>query len=646
MATPAESGSTEPRSALAFMQRRPRAVLVAAALFTIAVAVLRRRAHSESRAAAESPGAEESTGALAAESRDAGGSMDTGGSTGTGAAEPMVALAEAGTNEPRPAPSFLRRHPRGVLVAAALFTIAMAVLGSGVQGALRMGGTTDPAAESSRVAALVSREAPALAPNVVIVVATPAGADTKETKAAGKRLTAVLAGEASARSVLSYWDKSDAALRSADGKHAAVAANLSGDQNAIRAVLRRLDPGLKAAAAPLSLSYAGSIPVRIAIDDRISRDLLKAELIALPITFLLLLLVFRGLSAAILPLLIGVITILTTQAALRLFAAFTDVSVFALNLTTALGLGLAIDYALLIVRRYREERAAGRDHDRALAITMRTAGRAVAYSGLTVTIAIAGLLLFPMYFLRSFAYAGITVVPVSVAGALIVTPAAIAVLRNRIAAPKALIRRGQSRSDPGGWAILARWAGRRAWIVAPVAVLMLLAVALPAAWAHLGSLDEQQLPAGAAARQAQALLNREIPQARAPLAVIAVPPGRDAKTLRAGLDGMPGIAATGSLDTPGGTFILVRSTAVRPLSAGAEHLVSAIRAAVAPGWVGGDTAALIDTKAAVSSRLPLVLPIVILAALIVVFLMTGSLLLPVITVLANGLSLTAMIGAV
>lgn len=540
----------------------------------------------------------------------------------------------------------VRQRPRLVLAAALLFTLAMAVIGAGAQKALLTGGTTDPGADSSWVTSQIDRMAPGLAPDLAVLVDTPNGPDSASAREAGQKLAAVLRAEPTATSVDSYWDARTPALVSHDGKHALVLANLSGDESAIRHTMEHLRPALHGAQHTHGIELAGSAIVRIEMDDKIASDLLKAEMIAIPITFLLLLLVFGGLAGALLPLGVGIFAIVTTQAVLRLIAAFTPVSVFALNLTTALGLGLAIDYALLIVRRYGEERNSGRDHELALRNTMGSAGRTVAYSGLTVASALAVMLIFPLYFLRSFAYAGVVVVLASMLGALVITPVAMTVLQKRLGRPSRRARRIQARpARQSGWLTLTLWVIRRAVIVAPLSIIALVLVALPFASVRFGNSDERQLQPSAAVRQAQTVIEQTMPAGHPPLAIVSVPAGASAADVQARLHGLAGIDDVTSVRTADSTFLVV-SSALAPLSQPAQQLVHSVRAEVSPYAVGGDTAALIDTKSAISSRLPWALLLVLAAALILVFLLTGSVLLPVVTVITNGLSLSAMFGAI
>ncbi|GAA3101852.1 hypothetical protein GCM10020254_54300 [Streptomyces goshikiensis] len=271
--------------------------------------------------------------------------------------------------------------------------------------------------------------------------------DDPAVAAEAERLTGLLAAEPGVTGVGSYWRTPMPALRSDDGRQALIAARVLGDEKTTTRVLERIAPRYQGEHGPLRVSLGGPVAVQREVTTTIQEDLLRAELIALPVTLVLLILVFGSAVAAMLPLGVGIVAILGTNAVLRGLTEFTEVSVFAQNLTTALGLGLAIDYALFIVRRFREELAAGRDPVAAVGTTLRTAGRTVLFSALTVAVALSAMLFFPMYFLRSFAYAGVAVVLLAAAAALILLPAALVLLEGagQLPGPAAPVAAGPGR---------------------------------------------------------------------------------------------------------------------------------------------------------------------------------------------------------
>jgi RND superfamily putative drug exporter len=351
---------------------------------------------------------------------------------------------------------FVTARPRLSLLVALVLTALAVVAGSGVADRLGSGGWEDPTARSTYATKALEREFPASQPNLLLLVDSgSASVDDPAVAAEADRLTARLTAERGVIGVGSYWQTKSPSLRAKDGHEALIAAHITGDEKAMSNTLDRIAPALRGTHGPVRVKIGGIVAVRHEIQTTIQEDLARAEMIALPVTLLLLVMVFGSAIAALLPLGIGIVAILGTNAVLRGLTEFTDVSVFAMNLTTALGLGLAIDYALFIVRRFREELSTGAEPLTAIATTLRTAGRTVLFSALTVAVSLAAMLVFPMYFLRSFAYAGIAVVLLAAAAALILLPAALLLLGHRVNSLdlRRLFRRGRparaSGEEPG-----------------------------------------------------------------------------------------------------------------------------------------------------------------------------------------------------
>ncbi|MGW0828055.1 MMPL family transporter [Streptomyces sp. NPDC002845] len=566
---------------------------------------------------------------------------------------------------------------RLLLVLTVILLAGSVVLGSGVADRLRSGGSggvVDPSSESSYAADVLEREFPEARPNLVLLARADGGVDDADVARQGRELAARLADERGVTGVSSYWDTGAAALRSEDGREALVVARLTGDElEAERTLEERVAGHFDGGQGDLTVRIGGSVAVQNEQQTFIREDLLRAEAIALPITLLILMVVFGSAVAALLPVGIGVIAILGTNAVLRVLTSFTDVSVFATNLTTALGLGLAIDYALLIVRRYREELAAGRDMPGALAVTLNTAGRTVLFSAATVAVSLAAMLVFPLYFLRSLAYAGISVVALAAAAALVVLPALLAVLGRRIDAwdiRKLVRRRSRAGREPAaagaGWARLARFVMRRAPLVATGTLGVLLLLGAPFLNVDFGTADYRQLPSSAESRVVQEHIRDQFQGS--PTGVIEVVT-REAPTTGLGdyaeqLSRLPGVlrvdAPTGSYTdgraagpaqpgrTAGEISYLTVVPGVEAVSDEGKELVRDVRAVDVdfPAYTSGTTAALIDSQAAIGRGLPWAVGIIVLATLVLVFLLTGSVVVPVQAVLLNALSLTAMLGAV
>jgi len=572
------------------------------------------------------------------------------------------------------------RHRRLVLGLALVFLPVAALLGGGVKERLSAGGFADPASESSRAARRLESRFAAGAPNIAVLVTARGGADASvddpAVEAAGLALAHRLAAEAGVRAVTSYWGAFHAPpLRSRDGRSALILGQVPGDEDAVRDVTAPLAARYRITTGPVTAELGGAGEVFREIEDQSQRDLRRAESITLPVTLVVLVVVFGSAVAAGLPLAVGALAVLGTLLVLRVVTALTDVSIFALNLTTGMGLGLAVDYSLFIVSRYREELARGFDPDRAVLRTMQTAGRTVAFSALTVAVSLAALVVFPLPFLRSFAYAGVGVVATAAVGAVVVLPALLAVLGRRIDR-LALFHHRARAVEEGFWYRRARAVMRRpvTVVVAVTAVLVLLGV--PFLHLDAGLSDDRVLgPASAARTVGDAVRAGFSSQEAAALSVVstarfdATAPGRRDEIDRyaAALSGLPGVArvdaATGfylsGLNLLGPTELSRRFTApgrgtwlsvvpsVEPLSPAGERLVRAVRAAPAPFpvLVGGDSARLVDAKAVLARRLPLALALVAASTFVLLFLMVGSLLVPVKALALNVLSLSATFGS-
>ncbi|CAG6393264.1 MMPL family transporter [Streptomyces cocklensis] len=552
-------------------------------------------------------------------------------------------------------------RPRLTLLLALLFTALTVVAGSGVGDRLSSGGFQAPGSQSSYATAALADRFPDSQPNLVLLVDTRgADPDSPAVAAQGRQLARTLAADPDVAGVTSYWGTRAPVLRAKDGGSALITARLRGDDDAVAKEVKRIAPAYRGAHGPVRVSVGGNAEVLHEMQTTIQQDLVRAEMIALPITLVLLVMVFGSAVAALLPLGIGIIAILGTSAVLRGITGFTDVSVFAENLTTALGLGLAIDYALFIVRRFREELAAGAAPRPAVATTLRTAGRTVLFSALTVAAALSAMLVFPQYFLRSFAYAGVAVVLLAAGAALIVLPAALVLLGDRVNALdlRDLLRRRDNAADrteaePGArYAALARLVMRRAPAFAIGAVAALLLLGLPFLQVQFGTADDRQLPGSAESHVVQQHLRQDY--AGSPVGAITVlAEDVDSAHLaeyRRQVAALPGVVRVEGpvvgKDARSAYLTVVPDGA--SVDAGPQRLVGEIRAVPTDfrASVTGQAAVLVDTKHAIAQRLPWAAGIIGLVTLLLVFLLTGSVVVPVQAVLLNALSLTAMFGAV
>ncbi|MEU6168957.1 MMPL family transporter [Streptomyces tanashiensis] len=553
---------------------------------------------------------------------------------------------------------FVTARPRLTLLVALVLTALAVLAGGGVADRMGSGGWEDPAAESTYATEALERQFPGSQPNVLLLVdAGAAGVDAPAVAAEARRLAERLDAEPGVDGVGSYWSTGSPALRSEDGRQAVIAARIAGEEKDAAAVLDRIAPTYRGAHGPVEVSLGGGLAVRHEMQTVIQEDLLRAELIALPLTLVLLVMVFGSAVAALLPLGVGIVAILGTNAVLRGITEFTDVSVFAQNLTTALGLGLAIDYALFVVRRYREELAAGADTYTAVRTTLRTAGRTVLFSALTVAVSLAAMLVFPQYFLRSFAYAGIAVVLLAATAALTLLPAALVLLGDRVNALdlRRLLRRGRApRKDTSGagWGRAAALVMRRAPVFAIVTTAGLVLLGLPFLGVEFGTADDRQLPVTASSRVVQDQLRDGFPgNPGGGITVLAEGTATPAQyaDFRERISALDGVGrAEGPVTAGGGSAYFTVVPEGETVGAGAQRVVGELRAAEAPfaTSVTGPAAVLVDSKDAIADRLPWAAGIIVLVTLLLVFLLTGSVVVPVQAVLLNALSLTAMFGAV
>lgn len=572
--------------------------------------------------------------------------------------------------------AFAVRRRRLVLVLAVLGVVVAAVVGGGVFSRLSSGGFNDPGSDSAKAADQLVESFDAAPADLIVVARSAAGTsvDDPAVAQAGQALAARLAAEADVTDVTSYWAVGAPAMRSTDGTLALISARLSldGDAGQKRAGAIAADLAGTTPDGVLEVRVSGAPVTFDAVGTTIEKDLARAESIAVPITMLLLLLVFGTLVAAGLPAIIGAVSVIGSFASLWLITQFTDVSIFAINLVTALGIGLGIDYALFMVTRFREELAKGRSTEDAVIRTVGTAGRTVVYSGITVAISLAALLVFPQFFLRSFAYAGIATVGLAVLAAVLILPAALAALGTRVNRFRVL-RSTTEVQDHGFWYRLSSAVMRRPWPVLIGGVAILVALGLPFLRVTFGQTDDRVLPMSSQAAQAGDWLRTEFDSREStPLSVVAAQSTAGdgvVGTYAAQLSEVSGVSrvdsAVGSYvdgklvaaagpaaarftsATGTGTWLSV-VTDVEPYSDAGRQVVDDVRAIPSPlgeTLVGGQAAEFTDTQSAMGERLPWAIGIIAIATFVLLFLFTGSVVLPLKALVLNTLSLSAMFGA-
>jgi RND superfamily putative drug exporter len=572
---------------------------------------------------------------------------------------------------------FLVTWRRWVLVLGLVGVLAAGWLGADVASKLSTGGFEDPAADSTRADRILEEQFGAGEPNVVLVVrADEATVDEPAIAATGQRITDALASTDRVSDVVSYWSLgSPPPLRADDSSSALVLGRVDGNEDDTRETVNEIRERFTYDDGEVSVGVTGREAVFAEVGETIEADLAKAELIAFPITLLLLIIVFRSVIAAALPVAVGIVAIIGTFFVLEVLAGLTTVSIFALNLTTAMGLGLAIDYSLFIISRYREERDAGHETHDAVVRAVATAGRAVFFSGLTVAVSLSALLVFPIAFLRSFAYAGIPVVALALLGAVVLLPSALAALGDRV---DNLSLPGRRRLAVNGrfWTRIANAVMRRPVTVAIGATAFLLVLGIPFLRISFGFPDDRVLTSAAEVRQVSDEV-REHYDSNDAGALSVVLPNADLTGDRAAIGEYAGrlsvLSGVARVDAPTGIYVdgaqvtpdpplanrfegdgtsatwLSVVPSVEPVSDEGEELVTMIRALPDPpggqSVVGGMSAQLVDDKAGIGARIPLAIGIIALATFVLLFLMFGSLLVPVKALIVNTLSLTATFGA-
>jgi trehalose monomycolate/heme transporter len=556
-----------------------------------------------------------------------------------------------------------RRLTLGITLVLVAFA---AVWGTGVFGQLSSGDSFTPPAsqsqhETSRASQVFGRN------DADVVVLYRSATMTVGDPAYRQAVTAALSGlpRADVARTSTYWSTGSPRLVSTD-RHATYAVlQLTGADDAARhtnfeAIQAELTPA-SLAASGVTARVGGTVPMEVAINSEVTADIAKAEGFSMPVLLILLLVIFGSLAAAALPVAIGGIAILGSFTVLRLLTMATTVSVYSVNITTILGLGLAIDYGLFMVTRFREELGRQPTVEQAVARTVATAGRTVAVSGVTVAVALTSLMLFPEDFLRSMGYGGVATVAVDMLAALTVLPALLAVLGPRVNALRIrrtvqypIKGRGPVRDEASGaWYRLAQSVMRRPAVYAGVIVIGLLALGAPFLRISWGGTDARALPAASTVRQVSEALDRQFPVNSTEPIEALVTGARAPAQLTAYLhriDAIPGVTGAQVTGVNGTVTRVDVGYQPAPVSAAARHIVTQIRDLSPPPGatvvVGGTTAGLVDELASLGATLPWMALLVGVSTFVLLFLAFGSVVLPVKAIVMNVLSLTATFGVV
>jgi uncharacterized membrane protein YdfJ with MMPL/SSD domain len=532
--------------------------------------------------------------------------------------------------------TLVTRRPGWIAAAAATLAVVALVFGAGVAKSLAPFGFDDPATESVKARNTIERTAGYDPDLVLTAVIRPFTRENVE------RTVATLEDEPAVAHVVTVYSTHDRAMVSRDGRATyAIALFRPVDDEARDKAAKRIEKRFKG--NPNVLLGGGVIGYE-QVGRTVEEDLVRAELIAFPLLLVLAFWVFRGLVAAQLPPLVGGLTILLSFLGLRIATELTPLSVFALNLVTGMGLGLAIDWSLLVASRYREELLAGRDG--AVRRTVTTAGRTVVFSALTVAAAMASLLVFPQRFLFSMGVGGVLVALLGGAVSLIVLPAVLALLGPRV---NALAPKRWQRAGPGGgaWYGFSRFVMRRAAFVAAASAALLIVFGLPFLRVHFTAADARVLPRSASAHKVYDQISADFRHTTTPF--YAVVQGRRA-------DVQPFVRSVAALP---GTPLVSRPRRLAPnvwmldvvagidyLSSDSQRLVQEIRGLPTPleVQVGGGSAAFVDEKASLADHLPLAIALIVVSTILVLFLMTGSVVLPLKALVMNALTVSAAFG--
>ena len=574
--------------------------------------------------------------------------------------------------------------PRRIVIAAVLLMLAVGVFGVPVAQKLSPSGFQDPTAESSRVAGLLTEKFGRGGVSLVIAVTAPDRYDSPRARAVADGVIYRLASSGHVAYINSAWTSpppAASALVSADQKSGLIVTGIVGPENRQQAYTKELTDAVVGERDGVTVRAGGAAMVNLQVTEQSKRDLVMLEAIVVPLSFLVLIWVFGGLFAAALPIAVGVMAILGSLAVLRAITFFTEVSIFALNLTTAMGLALAIDYTLLMISRFREELADGRSRGEAVRTMMVTAGRTVIFSAVIVALSMAVMVIFPMNFLRSFAYAGVATVAFAAVAALAVTPAAIMMLGDRLdsldvrLSIRRLLGRPASTAtlplEQQFWYRSTKFVMRHAGPIGLAVVVLLVFLGAPFLGVRPGFPDDRVLPKSASAHQVGDLLRSDFAidsDSEVPI-VITDSVGLDAAEVDRYAAAMSQIPDVNSVSAPRGTFVngvltgpplaatgeasgstlLTVGSSLPLFSQASESQLSLMHAVPTPGGrtteFGGLAQTNRDSVDAITSRLPLVLGLIAVIMLVLLFLLTGSVVLPIKALILNVLSLSAAFGA-
>jgi putative drug exporter of the RND superfamily len=544
------------------------------------------------------------------------------------------------------------KRRKGVLALFVVFLIGFGAMAGLAIPRLSGGGYSNPNSDSAKASKYLAQTFHVKDPAVVLEVKSQSLITDPAVVASATALEKSVGAEAGVEKTLSYWSAGGAPTLASKDMHAAYLFAYSTDANPLdsKALGRLVAKKYGGNFQNLQVYVNGLATFNAALGDKISKDLGLAESISIPLIFVLLLFVFGGLIASATPMIVALSAIIGSLGIIYLISLFTGVSIFALNLITGMGLGLGIDYALLIVNRFREELHHGKNVEDAIVNTVKTAGKTVFYSGITVIITLGALTFFPLMFLKSFGYAGMSVVAVAIFAALIPFPAILAIIGKRI--DKYVVRKSAiTPKADGRWAQTARFVMRRPIAVVILSLTVLTVIAAPIRNITFSQADARVMPAASPIAIATKMAAIDFPGQEAnPIEFIL--PNASGKEGAVGefakkVAELKGIVRTTPPQVVDGTLRFTAVHTMNPRTNEAEALIKNIRSLPAPKGllVGGVAADYTDTQNGIGKTLPWAFGWIGIGVLILLFLFTGSVILPIKAVILNVLSLAAMMGA-
>ena len=552
------------------------------------------------------------------------------------------------------------RRPWHVLALGLVGLVVGAALAAGTMDRLMLSRFESPDSQSAQVEARLAEEfGTGKHHALLLVTATGGDVDSPPVTAAGSALEAELADDPAVAEATSYWSSGSPAMRSSDGSQALVTMRLNGSVTQARQALADLSPRFTRDGDVISVRVGGGDEIFRQAAAQAQADFVRAELIIFPLVFVLLLLIYRKISIAALTLGMGLFAVVTALGLIRLVTHATEVSTFAANLALVMGVGLGVDYSLFVITRFREELGRGRSRSDAVALAVGRAGRTVLFSGLTVAVSLACMLLFPFPFLQSFAYAGVGVVVASVFAVLVVLPAALTLAGGRVGAAR------EPDAHRGWWHSTATAMMRRPLLWGIPALLVVLVMAAPVLDLRFGLPDARVLPQGTTSRDVQDEIAQGFAMEQMDAVQVLVEQQSDVGEYPARLSAVPGV---GQVDALTGRYVDGRRVAgpaphaqevfggrdatwvsVVPTGAALENVeqfIDDVAAVPAPGpaMIGGYPADLVEFRAALLGAVPIVLGLILAVTFVLLFVMTGSLLLPLKAIVLNLVSLAVMFG--